>query len=162
MAVTIRDLHTKITKNGVHALIHDPRVAASAPQDPFQESVYRLIPEEVIPPAKAQRYKSVYADKARVEYKNKQKERSMGPSKVQLASPAQFLHKGKGVPKKEGKENLQTVPKGPKDKCTRKAPIPHEPGPKLPPTKKNFIAQNALDNINSRIFQLISSKAIEK
>jgi hypothetical protein len=90
---------TTARKNGIHALIHDPRVSALAPQDPFQESVYRLIPEKIMPSLKQTRYKSVYAEKARVEYKNKQKERSMGPSKVQLSTPKQFLHKGNGVPK---------------------------------------------------------------
>ncbi|KAI8908364.1 calmodulin-binding-domain-containing protein [Gorgonomyces haynaldii] len=115
----------------------DPRTRVEIPQDPFLESVYALIPKEYIPPKKEARYKSKYADQARKEYVVDDKPAaSMGPAHVPLNKPNDFMKKG-------------DVRKGERDRTIRKAALPAEPGPKIEPSRKDFIKQNALDNINS-------------
>ena len=65
------------------------------PSDPFEESVYGLIPQVIIPPPKAERYRSKFANQARVEYFSDRKQTaSMGPAKVFVNPPQKFLKKG--------------------------------------------------------------------
>jgi hypothetical protein len=75
------------------------------PSDPFNESVYALIPEVIIPPPKEERYRSKFAstfyifpiilDQARVEYnQNRKSAASMGPAKVVVNDPSDFLKCG--------------------------------------------------------------------
>ena len=64
------------------------------PSDPFEESVYALIPQLVVPPAKAERYRSKFAGLARMEYHQDRKSAaSMGPAKVVVNHPTHFLKK---------------------------------------------------------------------
>ncbi|KAJ3348946.1 hypothetical protein HDU91_006447, partial [Kappamyces sp. JEL0680] len=124
------------------------------PADPLHENVYRLIPEVYVAPPKEQRYRSQFADQARKEYKEDvKKAASMGPLKVPLPPKAEFLKKGHGVAKPQ-------VPKSQRDRSVLKAavPGPHD-APKIPPCTKNFIKQNALDNINSLPKKLGNEKA---
>jgi hypothetical protein len=68
---------------------------APIPADPFDENVYSLIPLELPPPEQKSRYRSKFAGMARQEYKAGVKPAaSMGPAKVAVNPPAQFLKKG--------------------------------------------------------------------
>jgi hypothetical protein len=139
-------LHENIPKIRNNAS-NGPRKVA-IPSDPSLESVYSLIPNEYIPPIQEKRYQSKYAAQARMEYTDTQKEASMGPAKVLVPPTNQFLKKGHGVPKVQIKTE-----KTEKIQSTRKAPLPIscKIGQPIPATTKDFIKQNALDNINSRI-----------
>ncbi|KAJ3276005.1 hypothetical protein HDV01_006175 [Terramyces sp. JEL0728] len=87
---------------------HDPRSSIPVPADPFSESVYALIPEVYIPPPKEKRYKSQYSDQAKKEHVAvTKKAASMGPVKVPLPAPSNFLKKRQGVPKKEVAKNTK-------------------------------------------------------
>ncbi|KAJ3323883.1 hypothetical protein HDU76_013545 [Blyttiomyces sp. JEL0837] len=118
------------------------------PPDPFEESVYSLIPLEYIPPAKQSMYRSKFAFQARKEYVDgRRNAASMGPAKVQLHKPGEFMKKGtrdlvfEQVRKSD--ESFQ------RDRSIRKAPVPKTKAEQSGETKKDFIKQNALENINS-------------
>ncbi|KAI8915039.1 calmodulin-binding-domain-containing protein, partial [Entophlyctis helioformis] len=123
----------------------DPRSQViPVPSDAHEENVYRLIPEEYVAPAKEQRYRSQFAEQVRQEYKSDCKPAaSMGPAKVVVNHPSEFVKRGDR--EKIGKP----VPKGQPDRTVRKAPVPKELGEEFQPSQKDFIKQNALDNINS-------------
>jgi hypothetical protein len=121
------------------------------PSDPFEESVYGLIPQVIIPPSKAERYRSKFANQARVEYFSDRKQAaSMGPAKVFVNPPQSFLKKGE----KEQKPKQLFSP----DRAVRKAPVPKDSGVIPEKTKKDFVKLNALENINSgKIINIKSS-----
>ena len=129
----------------------DPRTLITIPTDPFNENVYRLIPEEYVPPPKEVRYRSKFASQARQEYKVGTKfAASMGPAKVPVPAPTHYLKKGDGsIVQKAGSFYIYLVPKSERDRAIRKAALPAEPAPLVTPSKKDFVKQNALDNINS-------------
>ncbi|KAI8894814.1 calmodulin-binding-domain-containing protein [Globomyces pollinis-pini] len=132
-----RHLGNTPTKN------HNQPKGNNYPHDPLEESVYNLIPEEYIPPPKEKRYRSQYADQARKEYvSDTKKTASMGPAKLPVPAPNGFMKKRNGVPKVE-------ISKGERDRVIRKAPLPEKNSAPIKPCTKNFIEQNALDNINS-------------
>jgi hypothetical protein len=67
-------------------------------RNPFEESVYKCVPEEYMPAAKPARYQSKYAQKVDQEYWTRHKPTaSMGPSKVSVAPPTEFLKKRSGL-----------------------------------------------------------------
>jgi hypothetical protein len=114
------------------------------PSDPFEESVYGLIPQVIIPPPKAERYRSKFADQARVEYFSDRKQAaSMGPAKVFVNPPQSFLKKGEREQKSGSKQHFSP------DRAVRKAPVPKDSGVIPGKTKKDFVKLNALENINS-------------
>ncbi|KAI9193173.1 calmodulin-binding-domain-containing protein [Polychytrium aggregatum] len=114
------------------------------PPDPFEESVYGLIPVEYEPPPKQDMYRSKFASQARKEYWNGLKaSASMGPAKVGVNDPRDYLRKGE----REKHNNPAKVYQP--DRMIRKAPLPDEAGKLATPTSKNFVVQNALENINS-------------
>ena len=126
------------------------------PSDPFEESVYALIPQELVAPPKKERYRSKFAGQARAEYvKDRKTSASMGPAKVVVNHPKEFLKKGerelKSHSSKFFKVNIIDVFYSP-DKTVRKAPVPKEPGLVPPKTTKDFVKLNALENINSGMF----------
>ncbi|KAL2920014.1 hypothetical protein HK105_200080 [Polyrhizophydium stewartii] len=157
----------------------DPRTKpVPIPGDPHDETVYRLIPEEYVVPPKEQRYRSQFADQARGEYNsNRKSTASMGPAKVQVNHPSEFLKRGDrakitvpGEPALAAEPaaiasevgagdflaisdfasfRCALVDKGQPDRTVRKAPVPKTLGDAIQPSHKNFIKQNALDNINS-------------
>ncbi|KAI8845401.1 calmodulin-binding-domain-containing protein [Chytridium lagenaria] len=89
-------------------------------------------------------YRSKFASQARTEYvAGKRETASMGPAKVEVKRTDGFLKKGEREMMKVVGETF--VP----DRTVRKAPVPKEPGKAPPPTSKDFIKLNALDNINS-------------
>jgi len=122
------------------------RKELALPSDPFQESVYNLIPEVVKAVPKEKRYKSNYSDQAREEFmKNARKAASMGPLKVPLPPTKAYLKKGAGVTRP-----VANVSPRSKSKVRNKGPVPdHDDRPTVPPSTKDFVKQNALDNINS-------------
>ncbi|KAJ3219444.1 hypothetical protein HDU67_001275 [Dinochytrium kinnereticum] len=125
--------------NGGKIVHHNP-----TPADVFEESVYSLIPVEYTPPAKQNMYRSKFASQAKAEYVTGKKEAaSMGPAKVEVHRTDGYLKKGDREKLKPHGESYQP------DRSVRKAPVPKEPGKAPPPTKKDFIKLNALDNINS-------------
>jgi hypothetical protein len=68
------------------------------PPSSFDESIYDLLPLEIALPEKPPRYQSKYANQARQLYKAGTKDAaSMGPAKVPLAPPVEFVRKGEGL-----------------------------------------------------------------
>jgi hypothetical protein len=79
------------------------RDSVTFPSDPFQESVYNLIPKVFAQVEKEKRYRSHFSGQARMEYKKSEKHSaSMGPLKVVLPPAKHFLKKGHGVPRPAG------------------------------------------------------------
>lgn len=114
------------------------------PSDPFDESVYGLIPQVIIPPPKAERYRSKFANQARVEYFSERKQTaSMGPAKVFVNPPQLFLKKGEREKNSNAKQHFSP------DRAVRKAPVPKDSGQIPEKTMKDFVKLNALENINS-------------
>ncbi|KAJ3061325.1 hypothetical protein HDU98_002761 [Podochytrium sp. JEL0797] len=119
------------------------------PADPFRESVYNLIPVEVIPPAKQKQYRSKFADQARKEYVTGQKNTaSMGPAKVLVNGTDGFLKKGDGNKVKMQIQAINQEAYNP-DRTINKAEVPKHLPVMIEASKKDFIKQNALENINS-------------
>lgn len=77
----------------------DPRKKfVEIPRDPMSENVYRLIPGEYNPPRKEKRYISQFATQTRNEYVAGVKPAaSMGPAKVPLCPPKEYLKKRAAV-----------------------------------------------------------------
>ncbi|KAJ3022991.1 UNVERIFIED_CONTAM: hypothetical protein HDU68_008837 [Siphonaria sp. JEL0065] len=119
------------------------------PADPFHESVYKLIPLEFIPPVKQKQYRSKFADQARKEYVTGQKSTaSMGPAKVLVNGTDGFLKEGDGNKVKMQIQAINQEAYAP-DKTIRKADVPKDVPVIEKATRKDFIKQNALENINS-------------
>ncbi|KAJ3122178.1 hypothetical protein HK100_012089 [Physocladia obscura] len=118
------------------------------PADPFHESVYSLIPLEYESPAKQKQYRSKFADQARREYRTGLKPAaSMGPAKVFVNGTDGFLKKNDGLKLKDEARDKETVYLP--DRTVRKASVPKGPPVIIDASKKDFIKQNALENINS-------------
>ncbi|KAJ3092477.1 hypothetical protein HK102_006888 [Quaeritorhiza haematococci] len=121
-------------------IIHHP-----IPTDPFDETVYNLLPLELPPQEKPPTYKSVYAKLAKKEYKDgKKATASIGPAKVQQRSAKEFLKKDEGSGIRAVAAKTYRA-----DRSVRKDPLPKSPGQIPEPSKKDFVKINALDNIQS-------------
>ncbi|TPX70868.1 hypothetical protein SpCBS45565_g01535 [Spizellomyces sp. 'palustris'] len=147
-AVTIT-APTAVREKGIDAAVPHPSALVKPskkdiPSDPFSESVYKLIAVEEPVPPKAERYKSRFSGMAHEEFKKgKKSAASMGPLKVPVPDPKEFLKKG------ERETGAGFAPPQHPDRTVRKAALPKEPG-RLPSTStKDFVRTNALDNINS-------------
>ncbi|KAJ3339305.1 hypothetical protein HDU93_008412 [Gonapodya sp. JEL0774] len=119
------------------------------PQDPFDESVYRIIPVEHRVPPKPPLYHSKYSNEVREKFKIPKKPHAiMGPDRPEGAalSPDNFLRKGEGERRLDVKA---ASGKGDRDRTIRKAPLPNEDGRVASAANKDFVKLNALDNINS-------------
>ncbi|XP_069504260.1 enkurin [Ambystoma mexicanum] len=109
------------------------------------ENIYNLIPREQTILTKAPRYTSTFREYVREESKkNKSLNRTMGPAKVEVPSPKEFLHKNSKEPKVSERKS---------DRCmveeTRRPPVPRRTEQPIMgvQTKKNFINTNAADAI---------------
>ncbi|KAJ3168583.1 hypothetical protein HDU88_001473 [Geranomyces variabilis] len=123
-------------------LLHSP-AARNLPH----ESVYSLIEKEKPRVSKPARYESMYADMVRGENGGKKKSAaSMGPAAVPRPDPASWLKKGER--ERSWRDVVHVEPNHP-DRTILKAPLPTSPGRLPSPTKKDFITNNALDQINS-------------
>ncbi|KAI8814112.1 calmodulin-binding-domain-containing protein [Cladochytrium replicatum] len=123
------------------------------PPDPFEESVYKLIPEHIPPPEKQKMYRSKFAKQARDEFFSGMKTAaSMGPAKVKLGGPEEFVRRG------DRERNAAPVTKFDPDRTIRKDPVPKTPGKSLGATGKDFINLNALEMINSAATRKIDNR----
>ncbi|XP_075903679.1 enkurin isoform X1 [Nelusetta ayraudi] len=104
------------------------------------ESVYNLLPQEELMNEEETRYMSKYRPKVVLETKsNKQAMRTMGPAKVELPSPDNYLKKRSKEPKLPDRNELST--KVSRTCSDRKPPVPEKTAPPLMGivTKRNFI-----------------------
>lgn len=70
------------------------------PKDPFNESIYDLLPVEIHLPEKPQQYKSIFSGMVRTEVQMAKKGNgSIGPAKVAVPPPVEFLRRGEGAVK---------------------------------------------------------------
>ncbi|ORZ34446.1 calmodulin-binding-domain-containing protein [Catenaria anguillulae PL171] len=135
------------TGNGAGKERHDEDVhiyIPPIPQDPFDESVYDLIPIAVTPPAKHARHVSKFAPLARQEYWSGTKPMaSMGPLRVVSHGPERYLKRG------DGDKLKPEVPKHHPNRSVRKAPLPEEPGVIPGPSGTDFIKSNRATMVHS-------------
>ncbi|CAD5121547.1 DgyrCDS10046 [Dimorphilus gyrociliatus] len=112
-----------------------------------EENIYNLIPREYIRPPKPPRYTSKFKSEAKDDIiGGKQAQKTMGPPKEVVRQPAEFLKKNEKHPPLPEKKEF-------------KYPDSDKRKPKIPPTDekpvmgmrttKNFITQNAVQNIMS-------------
>ncbi|KAJ3054300.1 hypothetical protein HK097_002182, partial [Rhizophlyctis rosea] len=124
--------------------------AHPVPGNPFDESVYKLIPEVVPAAEREKRYRSKFAQQAREEYRSGMKPfASMGVPHVEVLGKKGGPGEGEFLKKREREVGVVDAPHYHPDRTIRKAPVPKEPGKIPSPPQRNFIKQNALDNINT-------------
>lgn len=114
-----------------------------------EESIYNLIREEYQEPGKPPRYKSKFRNNVKEEVKtNKADYKTMGQAKVQTRPPADFLKKHEKEPQLPNK-NSSTYQYPDHDNL--KPPVPGKNDQPIMgfKTTKNFITQNAMENIMS-------------
>ena len=114
------------------------------------ESIYNLIPRAVEKTPKPPRYNSKFKPTVKQEMKqHRAQNKTMGPAKVSVAAPEEFLKKHTGA----GRGDKLAIENGPRetDNAQRKPPVPrHDEKPLMGiRTNKNFINTNAVENIMS-------------
>ncbi|XP_066919353.1 enkurin-like [Clytia hemisphaerica] len=112
-----------------------------------EESIYNLIPKTPEKPPKAERHVSKFHSTVKGESKHTKKEnKTMGPSKVTVNEPDQFLKKRSKHPTFPDKKEFKYP-----DNDQRRPPVPkHTEKPAMGiKSDKNFISTNAVDNIMS-------------
>lgn len=111
------------------------------------ESIYNLIPREVVKTEKPPRYMSKFRTQVKSErMQKKATNKTMGPAKVDVPSPEKYLHKGSKEPKHPEKQPFTSY----LDKEAVKKPnVPTKTDKPLMGihTKKDFIKTNAIENI---------------
>lgn len=120
---------------------------ASRNYDFQEESIYNLIPQIHELPSKAPKYKSKFAKTVRNEYTTiKTDAKTMGPPKVPLQAPKDFLKKRSNEAKLPEKKEFKYP-----DEETRRPAVPkHDEKPLMGiKSNKNFITTNAVENIMS-------------
>jgi hypothetical protein len=109
------------------------------------ECITSLIPQPMPEKVKPERYTSLYRQNVAQGYKaNKAVNKTMGPAKVNVSSPNEFL-------KKSSKALPPVAATTKKREGTRKPPVPtrNEQNDPAAPTEKDFIKTNAIENITS-------------
>jgi len=112
-----------------------------------EESIYNLIPKTPKKPPKAERHVSKFHSTVKDESKHSRKEnKTMGPSKVTVKEPDQFLKKRSKLPAPLEKKDFKYP-----DGDQRRPAVPkHNEKPIMGiKSEKNFISTNAIDNIMS-------------
>nr|XP_039250817.1 enkurin-like [Styela clava] len=115
--------------------------------DGGMESIYNLIPMKIEKPPKPPRYESKFRTAVKDETKqNRSPNKTMGPAKVDVPTPGEFLKKRSGEPQLPDRKDLFFD-----DKVGRKPPVPRKDDKPLMGirTNKNFINTNAVENIMS-------------
>jgi len=115
--------------------------------DTWNESIYNLIKPPQYKPAKGERHASKFKSNVKDDLtKNKAEYKTMGPAKVQTRPPNEFMKKHEKEPKLP--ENTEKF-KYPDD--NRKPAVPRRDEQPIMglKTNKNFITQNAVENIMS-------------
>ncbi|XP_072179137.1 enkurin-like [Diadema setosum] len=113
----------------------------------YEESIYNLIPQEEVKPEKQPRYNSKFKSTVKVEVKsNKAPNKTMGPAKVELKKPEEFVKKHSKEPQLPGKKPFKYP-----DEDTRRPAVPKREEKPLMGLKsnKNFVTTNAVENIMS-------------
>jgi len=113
----------------------------------MEESIYNLIPKEHVEPIKESRYISKTHGTVKTESKSNRHEcKTMGPAKVHTKAPVEFLKKHEKEPVMPEKTSFAYA-----DADRKRPPVPKKDD--LPimglKTTKNFITQNAVENIMS-------------
>lgn len=113
---------------------------------PSEESIYKLIPRVLGPAPKPPRYKSKFYDVVKTETRqNKAASKTMGPAKVPVKPPQDYLKRSK-EPKLPEKKAFQY----PDQSSRRPAVPPHTERPQMgAKSSKNFITTNAVTNVMS-------------
>ncbi|RKP19747.1 hypothetical protein ROZALSC1DRAFT_28687 [Rozella allomycis CSF55] len=120
--------------------------SSSVLDDPFQESVYRLIPEVVPEKPHPPLYKSIFSNMAKSEYTTGTKPAaSMGPVKVKVNPPKEFLKKHSKEPRLPPPKEFHYADKGLRPSVPSKKERPVLPKP----TSMDFVTTNAVNIINS-------------
>lgn len=117
--------------------------------DTAVESIYNLIPRSIEKPPKASRYESKFKTVVKTELKqNRSPNKTMGPAKVDVPTPGEFLKKRSKEPQLP---DLQEITYDFDDMKMRKPPVPRKDEKPLMGirTNKNFINTNAVENIMS-------------
>ncbi|XP_038044913.1 enkurin-like [Patiria miniata] len=113
----------------------------------MSESIYNLIPREEVKPPKEQRYQSKFRSTVKEEKQtNKSPNKTMGPAKVDLNAPKDYLSKRSKEPVLPEKTSFKYP-----DEDKRKPMVPKKEDRPLMGLKsnKNFITTNAVENIMS-------------
>lgn len=106
------------------------------------ECITNLIPTKVAAKVKSPMYTSLHRTEVAAQSKqNKAVNKTMGPAKVQVSPPADYL-------KKSNKALPPAAPVAVK-KGKRKPALPTEQNKQAAPTQKDFIRTNAIENITS-------------
>ncbi|KAL5497331.1 hypothetical protein EMCRGX_G013791 [Ephydatia muelleri] len=111
------------------------------------ESIYNLIPEVPPPEKKPPRHKSKFSESVKMEVKrNKSPDKTMGPAKVVVNSPNDYLRKHSKEPKLTGDSTFKYP-----DSDSRKPSVPkHTEKPQMGTTSsKNFISTNVATNVTA-------------
>jgi hypothetical protein len=113
---------------------------------PSGESIYNLIPKTVTPESKPPRYKSMFSSTVRSDGRqDKACSKTMGPAKVQLSSPQDFLKKHSKEQKLPEREARAT-----NRECKPQRPLVprHTEQPQMgSKSNKNYVTTNAVNNI---------------
>jgi len=115
-------------------------------QEP-EESIYNLIPKTPEKPPKSERHKSKFHSTVKNEQKtSKTDSKTMGPAKVPMNEPEQFLKKRSKLPQLPEKSDFKYP-----DEEKRRPTVPnHTEKPVMGiKSNKNFISSNAVENIMS-------------
>lgn len=113
----------------------------------MEESIYNLIPKFQEKPPKPARYRSTFASTVRTDVKtNKQQAKTMGPAKVTLTEPKDFLQKHSKEFKLPQKKSFLYA-----DADKKRPAVPkHTEKPLMGlRSTKNFVTTNAVENIMS-------------
>ncbi|XP_061429217.1 enkurin isoform X1 [Lethenteron reissneri] len=120
-----------------------------------EESVYNLIPREEVTPEKPPRYISRFRESIRLETNERKKgQRTMGPAKVEVPSPQEYLHKHSrdaALPEKGGVTPVAEKPFHYPDEGRRRPRVPgHDERPPMGlHSRKDFVNTNAVDVITA-------------
>jgi hypothetical protein len=114
-----------------------------------QESIYNLIPKEFSPPEKSSQHVSKFKRTVREGHQlNKDTAKTMGPPKVHTNAPNEYLKKHEKEPKLPPR-NKSTFKYDDEERRRPAVPKPIEQPIMGLKTTKNFITQNAVENIMS-------------
>lgn len=116
---------------------------------PSDESIYNLIPKAEPPQPRPPRYRSKFSSTVKTEGKlDKATSKTMGPAKVELNSPQDYLKKHSREPKLPDKCEKQTKSTFLGSGTRRPTVPPHTDQPQMgSKSNKNYITTNAVNNI---------------
>jgi len=122
------------------------KTATKMPEQYGSEHITSLIPQAMPPKVKPPRHVSKYQPVVKTEAsQNKHVSKTMGPAKVKVSEPANYLKKSdKALP-----ERANSSPTSKKQARKPKVPTRYEQNKVAEKTEKDFIKTNAIENITS-------------